>query len=66
MDLRHAAKPLEEDALVSSRWESSEPGPARRKYELTTEGRRLLDEWATALRGSRDRIDTFIDRYEGR
>ena len=39
---------------------------AKRTYELTTEGTRLLDEWAAALRGSRERIDTFIDRYEGR
>ena len=35
-------------------------------YELTVEGRRLLDEWAGALQGSRERIDTFLDRYEGR
>jgi DNA-binding PadR family transcriptional regulator len=35
-------------------------------YELTAEGRRLLDEWAAALRRSRDRIDTFLDRFEGR
>ena len=65
-NLYRVLRALEEDALVTSRWESGEPGPAKRTYELTTEGRRLLDEWAAALRGSRQRIDTFIDRYEGR
>ena len=57
---------LEEDGLVSSRWEAGEPGPAKRTYELTAAGRRLLDEWATALRRSRERVDTFLARYEGR
>src|SRR3977135_2621654 len=31
---------LEEDDLVTSRWESGEAGPARRTYELTVPGRR--------------------------
>jgi PadR family transcriptional regulator len=63
-NLYRVLRALEEDGLVSSRWQSGEPGPAKRTYDLTVEGRRLLDEWATALRGSRERIDTFIDRYE--
>jgi hypothetical protein len=33
---------------------------------LTAAGRRLLDEWAAALTRSRDRIDMFLDRFEGR
>ena len=51
---------------MTSRWEAGEPGPAKRTYELTTAGKHLLDEWASALRGSRERIETFLDRYEGR
>jgi len=65
-NLYRVLRALEEDALVTSRWEAGEPGPAKRTYELTTAGRRLLDEWASALRSSRERIDTFLDRYEGR
>jgi PadR family transcriptional regulator, regulatory protein PadR len=57
---------LEEDGLVTSRWEADAPGPAKRTYELTAEGRRLLDEWAAALRRSSQRISRFLDRYEGR
>jgi PadR family transcriptional regulator PadR len=65
-NLYRVLRALEEDGLVSSRWEAGEPGPAKRIYELTTAGRRLLDEWAAALQLSRDRIDTFLERFEGR
>jgi PadR family transcriptional regulator, regulatory protein PadR len=65
-NLYRVLRALEEDGLVTSRWEAGEPGPAKRMYELTTAGTRLLDEWAAALRRSRDRIDTFLDRFEGR
>jgi PadR family transcriptional regulator, regulatory protein PadR len=65
-NLYRVLRALEEDRLVTSRWEAGEPGPAKRTYELTAEGTRLLDEWAGALRRSRARIDTFLDRYEGR
>jgi PadR family transcriptional regulator PadR len=65
-NLYRVLRALEEDGLVSSRWEAGAPGPAKRTYELTAEGNRLLDEWASALRRSRERIDTFIERYEGR
>jgi poly-beta-hydroxybutyrate-responsive repressor len=65
-NLYRVLRALEEDGLVSSRWEAGEPGPAKRTYELTAAGRRLLDEWASALHRSRARIDTFLDRYEGR
>ena len=65
-NLYRVLRGLEEDDLVTSRWEAGAPGPAKRTYELTAGGRRLLDEWAAALRRSRGRIDTFLDRYEGR
>lgn len=65
-NLYRVLRALEEDGLVRSEWEADAPGPARRTYELTTEGRRLLEEWAAALRRSRARIDDFLERYEGR
>ena len=57
---------LEEAGAVSSEWDAGLPGPAKRTYELTPLGRRLLDEWAQSLRAARDRIDGFLRRYEGR
>src|SRR6059058_5371126 len=63
-NLYRVLRALEEDGLVQSEWEAGAPGPAKRTYELTPQGSRLLDEWAAALRRSRERIDVFLDRYE--
>lgn len=58
---------LEDEGIVTSEWSAELPGPARRTYELTEAGRRLLDRWAEALRGARRVIDGFLSRYgEGR
>jgi len=55
---------LEDEGLVSSEWNAELPGPAKRTYELTAQGRRLLDRWAEALRRAQDTIGNFLDRYE--
>src|SRR5207253_8424225 len=63
-NLYRVLRALEEDGLVRSEWQADAPGPAKRTYELSPQGGRLLDEWAAALRRSRERIDVFLDRYE--
>jgi PadR family transcriptional regulator, regulatory protein PadR len=55
---------LEEEGLVVSEWDASAPGPAKRRYETTREGRALLEQWVEALRETRGRIDAFVERYE--
>ena len=55
---------LEDEGLVSSEWSDKLPGPAKRTYELTDEGRRVLDTWAEALRRAQETIGNFLDRYE--
>ena len=54
---------LEAEAIVRSDWDDEAPGPSKRIYELTGEGRALLDEWADALRGAQSRIDDFLKRF---
>jgi PadR family transcriptional regulator, regulatory protein PadR len=63
-NLYRVLRALEEDGLVQSEWQADAPGPAKRTYELSPQGSRLLDEWAAALRRSRERLDVFLDRYE--
>jgi len=63
-NLYRTLRALEAEGLVSSEWDAEAPGPAKRRYELTEAGRRLLDEWAAALTDARDRINTFLDGYE--
>ncbi|HET9675049.1 MAG TPA: helix-turn-helix transcriptional regulator [Gaiellaceae bacterium] len=61
-----ALRGMEERGLVSSEWLDDLPGPAKRTYEITAEGRRALERWAQWLRDARDRIDQLIERIEGR
>ena len=57
---------LEEEELVSSEWDDSSPGPAKRRYAITPAGERLLDHWAEALHSSQERTARFLTRYEER
>jgi PadR family transcriptional regulator, regulatory protein PadR len=53
---------LEEDGLVRSEWSADLPGPAKRTYELTSDGRAALDTWLASLESLRDGITLFLDR----
>ena len=65
-NLYRLLRALEEEGLVSSEWSADLPGPAKRTYELTDDGRRLLDRWAEALQRAQATIGGFLDRYEER
>ena len=54
---------LEEDGLVVSQWDAEEPGPAKRRYELTEAGHELLRAWAKALAETQNVVTAFIKRY---
>src|SRR4026208_1059773 len=54
-NLYRLLRALEAEGLVSSEWSAELPGPAKRTYELTPEGRRLLDRWAGAPREAQSR-----------
>lgn len=47
---------LEKGGMVSSFWDTSESGPARRMYRLTQAGELFLTGWLDAL----DRYQTFL------
>jgi PadR family transcriptional regulator PadR len=55
---------LEDEGVVTSEWSAELPGPAKRTYELTDEGRRLLDRWAESLRDAQGVLSKFLERYE--
>ena len=54
---------MEQEALVTSEWELSTRGPARRVYSLTSDGRDLLEAWAFTLEQNRDVLGQFLGRY---
>ena len=53
---------LEEEGLVTSEWRADLPGPAKRTYALTAEGRALLDAWLESLGALRAELDDFLTR----
>jgi PadR family transcriptional regulator, regulatory protein PadR len=63
-NLYRLLRSLEAEGLVTSEWSAELPGPAKRTYELTPEGRRLLDRWAEALRQAQIDVQSFLDRYD--
>ena len=63
-NLYRVLRALEEDGIVTSAWRDDAPGPSKRIYELTDEGRRLLGGWADALRANQGLVSSFLDRYE--
>ena len=63
-NLYRVLRSLEEEGVVRSEWDADAPGPAKRIYELTDEGRALLDRWADGLRTAQDNVAAFLARYE--
>ncbi len=51
---------LEKSGFVSGEWDLSRPGPARRVYRVTDEGRDCLETWLGTLRAYRDAMDELI------
>ena len=54
---------MEQEGLVTSEWELSSRGPARRVYSLTSDGRDLLAAWALTLQQNREILGQFLERY---
>ena len=65
-NLYRVLRALEEQGLVSSEWDETLPGPAKRTYELTEAGGDALDRWAASLAETRTRIDRFLHRHQER
>jgi poly-beta-hydroxybutyrate-responsive repressor len=65
-NLYRILRALEDEGMVTSKWDADLPGPAKRTYRLTPEGSRLLGLWIEALRHTRSVIDDFLKRYDTR
>ena len=63
MIYRHL-RDLEENGLVVSEWETDGTGPAKRVYQLTSEGGEVLDYWITYMKKQAQSLLSFIERYE--
>ena len=62
--LYRSLRAMEQSGLVSSWWEPSQAGPARRSYLLTDEGRDALGESLDSLREVHRLLGEVLDRYD--
>ncbi len=59
-----ALRSMEEEGLVSSIVAIADKGPSRRRYRLTTSGRKCLARWRRTLVEYRRRLDALLSRME--
>jgi poly-beta-hydroxybutyrate-responsive repressor len=60
-NLYRTLRSLEEEGLVASEWRADLPGPTKRTYTLTDEGREVLASWLRAVEQLRDGLSVFLD-----
>jgi DNA-binding PadR family transcriptional regulator len=53
-------KEMEKEGLVKSAWELGDSGPAKRRYELSGDGRVCLQRWGATLKAYRAHIDGLL------
>jgi poly-beta-hydroxybutyrate-responsive repressor len=56
---------LENDGHVTSEWELSARGPARRVYSITADGHEMLQAWTHTLTRNREILGMFLARVTG-
>ncbi|MCZ2258307.1 poly-beta-hydroxybutyrate-responsive repressor [Sporosarcina sp. G11-34] len=54
---------LEKDELVTSNWDTSSGGPAKRVYSITGVGEEYLELWAGSLGHYQKMLDQFFNLY---
>ncbi len=62
--LYRALRSMDEEGLVSSWWEPSQSGPARRLYVITEAGRTALQAFVADLYAMRELLDVLLRRYD--
>lgn len=55
---------MEQEGWVTSQWDTSGPGPARRIYSVTREGEDVIRSWAAAIRRTKDSLETFLSLFQ--
>jgi DNA-binding PadR family transcriptional regulator len=55
---------MEERGLLTSAWDISGSGPAKKLFDLTAEGRKCLAKWVTTLREYRGQIGELLEHLE--
>lgn len=63
--LYRVLRQMEQDGMVSSNWDTTGGGPARRVYSITEAGEAYLKLWAGSLEQYRKMMEMFFQLYTG-
>lgn len=55
---------MEESGFVRSRWDTGGSGPARRLYEITSEGLEHLKAWGDLLKRRKEKLEEFLNLFD--
>ncbi|MGM9924483.1 MAG: poly-beta-hydroxybutyrate-responsive repressor [Bacillus sp. (in: firmicutes)] len=62
-NLYRILRQLEKDELVTSEWDTTSKGPAKRIYSITEMGEQYLDFWANSLGQYQKMLNQFFTMY---
>ena len=62
-NLYRILRQLEKDAMVTSEWDTTSGGPAKRIYTITAAGEQYLEVWASSLGHYQKMLDQFFNLY---
>jgi PadR family transcriptional regulator, regulatory protein PadR len=62
-NLYRILRQLEKDDMVTSEWDTTSGGPAKRIYTITAAGEQYLEVWASSLGHYQKMLDQFFSLY---
>ena len=57
-------KLLDSEGFIKSRWDTDDPGPAKKIYSITDEGLELLSSWVSEIKERKKTFELFLKRYD--
>ena len=63
-NLYRILRQLEKDGKVTSEWDTTSDGPAKRIYSITVAGEEYLEVWASSLANYQSMLNQFFHLYQ--
>ena len=57
-------KLLDSEGFIKSKWDTDDPGPAKKIYKITDEGLELLSSWVSDIKERKKTLGLFLKRYD--
>ena len=57
-------KLLDSEGFIKSKWDTDDPGPAKKIYSITDEGSELLSSWVSEIKERKKTFELFLKRYD--